>query len=253
VRVATRTRWIPMIMTVTVTLGFVACATDDDEVAGHGIASQPTKEAAAHDDAPHAPLGDLSKVGTVEFRTSCDPNVQPDFQRAAALLHSFFYEEARRVFTSVADRDAQCGVAHWGIAMTWYHPVWSPPTDEEFRAGVAAIVQAKQVGAQTQLERDYIEALAAFFCTPAGEADGPGCPPAHAERARRYTDAMRHLHAKYPQEQEIAAFYGLALLGSAAPGWFGLARHTWSRTLPASSWFWKVGSAGAADPRSASP
>jgi tetratricopeptide (TPR) repeat protein len=217
VRVATRTRWIPMIMTVTVTLGFVACATDDDEVAGHGIASQPTKEAAAHDDAPHAPLGDLSKVGTVEFRTSCDPNVQPDFQRAAALLHSFFYEEARRVFTSVADRDAQCGVAHWGIAMTWYHPVWSPPTDEEFRAGVAAIVQAKQVGAQTQLERDYIEALAAFFCTPAGEADGPGCPPAHAERARRYTDAMRHLHAKYPQEQEIAAFYGLALLGSAAP------------------------------------
>lgn len=216
-RVATPTRWIPMILTVTATLGLVACGTVEDEAAGQRITSQPTKEAGVHEGAAHTPLGDLSKVGTVAFPTSCDRKVQRDFERAVGLLHSFFYEEARRVFTSALNRDAQCGIAHWGVAMTWYHPVWTPPTEEEFQAGVSAIGQAKQVGAQTELERDYIEALGAFFCTPAGEADGQGCPPTHLERARRYSDAMRSLHAKYPKEHEIAAFYGLALLGSAAP------------------------------------
>ena len=64
-------------------------------------------------------LGDLRQVGTVTFPTSCAAEVRGDFARAVALLHSFFYEEARRLFTDVARRDAGCGIAHWGVAMTW--------------------------------------------------------------------------------------------------------------------------------------
>jgi hypothetical protein len=104
--------------------------------------------------------------------------------------------------------------------MTWYHPVWTPPTDEEFKAGVAAVENAKDLGGQTEPERDYIDALATFFCTPgpAGtQPAGEGCPAAHEDRARRYTEAMARLHAKDPNEEETAAFYGLALLGSATP------------------------------------
>ena len=56
-------------------------------------------------------VGDLGKVGTVEFPTSCDPAVQRDFERGVALLHSFFYEEARRVFTGIAQRDPECAMA----------------------------------------------------------------------------------------------------------------------------------------------
>src|SRR6266487_600459 len=48
--------------------------------------------------------GDLRAAGKVEFPVSCAPSVQSEFSCGVALLHSFFYEEARRVFTSVADR-----------------------------------------------------------------------------------------------------------------------------------------------------
>ncbi len=204
----------------TLSFGLAACGGDGHQADGQKLSARQSAAGSAAHEEGHTPLGDLSKVGAVEFPTSCDPNVQPEFKRAVALLHSFFYEEARRVFTSVLERDGHCGIAHWGVAMTWYHPVWTPPTEDEFRAGVAAIEEAKRIGAKTPLEGDYVAALARFFCTPGAarpDAGPDGCPGAHAERARRYSDAMRELHARYPKEQEVAAFYGLALLGSSTP------------------------------------
>lgn len=203
------------VLIFTLSFGLAACRSDGDQADGLKLSTEQRTAGSAVHEAGHTPLGDLSKVGAVEFPTSCDPQVQPEFKRAVALLHSFFYEEARRVFTSVLERDVRCGIAHWGVAMTWYHPVWTPPTEEEFRAGVAAIEQAIQIGAKTKLEADVIAALARFFCAP---GNGPDvCPAAHIDRARRYTEAMRELYEGFPKEQEIAAFYGLALLGSAPP------------------------------------
>src|SRR5438132_10108484 len=86
--------------------------------------------------------GDLRAAGKVEFPISCASSVQSEFSRGVALLHSFFYEEARRVFTSVAERDPKCAMAQWGIAMTWWHPIWTPPTPNEMSAGKAAIEKA---------------------------------------------------------------------------------------------------------------
>src|SRR4029077_18219642 len=63
--------------------------------------------------------GDLRAAGKVEFPVSCASSVQPEFSRGVALLHSFFYEEARRVFTSVAEGAPNGARARWGIAMTW--------------------------------------------------------------------------------------------------------------------------------------
>jgi len=51
----------------------------------------------------HEP-GDLRAAGIVDFPVSCAPQVHAEFIRGVALLHSFFYEEARRIFTSVAER-----------------------------------------------------------------------------------------------------------------------------------------------------
>src|ERR1044071_1821237 len=62
--------------------------------------------------------GDLRGVEKITFPISCASDVQSDFARGVALLHSFFYEEARRVFTSIAERDPKCAMAQWGIAMT---------------------------------------------------------------------------------------------------------------------------------------
>src|SRR5262245_52609004 len=77
---------------------------------------------------PTLAAGDLRKVGTVRFETSCKAEVQAEFDNGVALLHSFFYEEAQRRFESIAARDPSCAMAHWGVAMTQYHPVWQPPS-----------------------------------------------------------------------------------------------------------------------------
>src|SRR5712692_1017133 len=73
------------------------------------------------------PAGEPEKLGKVDFPVSCDAAVQPQFNRAAAMLHSFWYEKAGEAFTSVAKKDPSCGMAYWGVAMTHYHPLWEEP------------------------------------------------------------------------------------------------------------------------------
>jgi tetratricopeptide (TPR) repeat protein len=167
-------------------------------------------------------LGDLSKVGTVEFPTSCNEKVQPDFLRGMALLHSFFYEEARRVFTSVAEQDPRCAMAHWGVAMTWYHPIWAAPTDQELASGLEAVKKAEAAATAASVserERDWIAAGAAYY---RAAKDGPGgavgqsChgPTDAGTRRKAFSSAMERLHVKYPKDVEAAAFYALSLIQS---------------------------------------
>jgi tetratricopeptide (TPR) repeat protein len=168
--------------------------------------------------ATHTP-GELRKVGSVRFETTCKADVRDDLARGVALLHSFFYDEARRIFTSVAAKDASCAIAQWGIAMTWWHPIWAPATDDEMKAGLAALDEAARIGAKSARERDYITALGAFYRTSAtanGETTSQSCHgPVTFSRNRvlAYEQAMRRVYEKYPKDFETAAFYALALLG----------------------------------------
>src|SRR5438034_11278515 len=107
--------------------------------------------------------GDLRAAGTVDFKVSCAPEVRSEFIRGVALLHSFFYEEARRIFTEVAAKDPTCAMAQWGIAMTWWHPIWTLPTPEEMKAGTAAIDKAVTLKPPTDRERKFIAALSAYY------------------------------------------------------------------------------------------
>jgi tetratricopeptide (TPR) repeat protein len=171
------------------------------------------------------PVGDLSKVGKVQLHNSCDPAVQKEFDRGVALLHSFFYVEARRSFTAVATQDPKCAIAQWGIAMTLWHPIWTPPSDAEMKDGRAAITAAKTIGGKTDVERGFIQALEAFYLEPpkpgtagpvAQTCHGPAAGT-HRGRAIAYEKAMEKLFAKRPDDVEVATFYSLALLGSADP------------------------------------
>jgi tetratricopeptide (TPR) repeat protein len=162
--------------------------------------------------------GDLRGVGNVRFPISCDPDVQSDFARGVALLHSFFYEEARRIFTSVAERDPKCAMAQWGIAMTWWHPIWTPPTPDEMRAGKAAIEKAMTMKASSERERGFITALNVYYNTPDGSTAGPvgqSChgPVGSRDRVIAYETAMRQLRDKYPDDFEVQTFYAFAVLG----------------------------------------
>jgi tetratricopeptide (TPR) repeat protein len=155
------------------------------------------------------PAGDPTKLGKVNFPVACDVSVQAQFTSAVAMLHSFWYEKASETFTAVAEKDPTCGMAYWGIAMTYYHPIWQPPGPADLKAGTAAMEKAKLVGAKTQRERDYIAAVETFY-RDSDKLD-------HATRAQAYERAMEQLQARYPDDHEAAIFHALALLATAPP------------------------------------
>ena len=147
-------------------------------------------------------------VGRVTFPTSCDPAIQPDLERAVAMLHSFWYEKAEESFTAVAGRDSECAIAHWGVAMSLYKPLWQPPSPAEVQRASAAVARAKMAKHADAREQAYVHAIATFYNNAAATP--------HAARVAAYKTAMAELHAAYPKDDEAAAFYALALLGSAA-------------------------------------
>ena len=156
------------------------------------------------------PAGEPGKFGNVNFAISCDAAVQPGFNRAVAILHSFGYEKAAGAFAEVAEKDPACGMAYWGLAMTYYHPIWEAPNPTGLKQGWAAVERAKSAGAaKTQRERDYIAAIKVFY-KDSDKLD-------HRTRALAYEKAMEHLQASYPDDLEAAIFYALAVRGNAPP------------------------------------
>ncbi len=144
------------------------------------------------------------RLGTVRFATSCAPAVQPKFDRAVALLHSFHLDAAVGAFTEVAAADPACGMAHWGVAMAWLgNPLAGPPNARGMKEGSAAVEKAKAAGAKTDREREYIAAIEIFY-KDADRVD-------HRTRAVAYERAMEQLAARYPTDREAAVFYALAL------------------------------------------
>ena len=112
---------------------------------------------------PHQHTHDTSeKLGLVNFPVACSPAGQTQFNRATAMLHSFWYDEAEKAFSAVAATDPGCAMGYWGVAMSLYHPVWAPTTAPELQRGWAAVEKANAVGAKTERERDYIAAIGAF-------------------------------------------------------------------------------------------
>ncbi|HEX9127145.1 MAG TPA: hypothetical protein VF948_12135 [Methylomirabilota bacterium] len=150
------------------------------------------------------------KVGKVSFPTSCNAEVQADFDRAIASLHSFYHPASVDALANVLQKDPSCAMAYWGIAMNALgNPFAWPPSAKGLAEGSAAIEKAKTAGAKTQRERDYIAALEVFY-KDAGTID-------HRTRALAYLQAMERLSQRYSDDREAAIFYALALDATALP------------------------------------
>lgn len=147
------------------------------------------------------------KLGRVNFPVSCNAAAQKQFNRATALLHSFWYEEAEKTYTAITRMEPKCSMAYWGIAMSLYHPVWAPATAAELKKGWAAVEKAKTVGELTVRESDYIAAIEAFY-RDYSTVD-------HRNRALTYEKAMERVSLSHPKDREAQIFYALALLGTA--------------------------------------
>lgn len=163
--------------------------------AGSGISPSPAP-------APADTLGD------VEFDVSCSAAVTGDFDRAVALLHHMMYQEARAAFEAVAADDPDCAMAHWGVAMTLFQPLWpTRPDAEARRRGWERLQTARSLGPGTDRERDLVAAAEAFFEDPGTEEWWP--------RIERWRDAMAESYEARPDDAETAAFYALSRLAAA--------------------------------------
>ncbi len=147
-------------------------------------------------------------LGKVNFQNSCKPEVQEDFQRSVAMLHSFRYTETERAFRDVLSKDPSCAIAGWGIAaILMSNPLAGiGPSPEWAQRGQGAIEEARKISAKTQRERDYIDAVAAYY-------DDWANRPEKTRQINR-AKAFEALAARYPDDDEAQIFYALYLSGT---------------------------------------
>ena len=149
--------------------------------------------------------GAPEKLGKVSFPASCSPAVQDEFNRGVALLHSFAYSLSRSAFQSVAARDPRCAIAHWGVAMTYFHPLWEPPISATTDGAAEKEIRlAEQIGAGTERERGLIRALGSIFQDSVS----------YSLRTSQYEHAMGVVASQNKDDVEAQVFYALALLAN---------------------------------------
>ncbi len=143
-----------------------------------------------------------------EFAITCGPDAQKVFDQGFFFLHNMDYAKARRAFETAATNHASCAMLHWGVAMTYFQPLWpGQPTAESLKNGTAAVERAKASSAKASArERDYVAAVAAFY-------DG-GDKVDHQTRSKSWAAAQKVLAERYPDDVEAQAFSGLARLAT---------------------------------------
>jgi tetratricopeptide (TPR) repeat protein len=155
-------------------------------------------------------------LGTVNFNASCSAE---EFDRAVAFLHHMQYEESRAAFERIVQSDPECGMAHWGIAMTLFQPLWpTRPGPEALRRGWEEVRKAQELGTGSDREANLVNAAEAFFRDPES-ADW-------WTRIRRWSEAMDRAYAQNPEDMETAALWALSQLAAGQVGPERMAYHS---------------------------
>jgi len=152
--------------------------------------------------------GDDEQLGEVHFPVSCSEEAANDFESGVAQLHHMMYDQAQDHFEAAAEADPDCAMAHWGLAMSSFQPLWHPTSDDDLEQGKAAIERAQEISAPTEREQGYIEAAAAFFEDPRPAADTRAKD--HELRLQAWQQAQQALHEQHPEDADAAAFSALA-------------------------------------------
>jgi hypothetical protein len=153
---------------------------------------------------------DAEQVGRVHFPTSCRTAASHRFEHGVALLHSFWYEQAADAFQAAVVADSTCAMGYWGQAMAILHPLWTPPSEPDLAAGLAAAERGLAL-ARTPRERDYLVAIRAYYADDTSRD--------FKARLTAYAEAMDGVRRRNSGDREAAIFYALALIavGQANP------------------------------------
>jgi tetratricopeptide (TPR) repeat protein len=148
------------------------------------------------------------KLGKVTFPTTCDVKVQAQFERGVALLHSYWFTEARKVFDAVIQQDPKCAMAYWGLAVNYLgNSLAAAPPPKDAASASEALDKARATPPKTQRESDWIETIGAYY------RDHDKAPV--NARLAAYTKAMEQMTQRYPDDFEAWTYYALTLQGSA--------------------------------------
>jgi tetratricopeptide (TPR) repeat protein len=150
------------------------------------------------------------QLGKVSFPTSCDRKVQPQFDRAVAMLHSFWFQQGEKAFREILESDPSCAIANWGIAAILIGNTFAGNASaQDAQKAREAIQRARLTGAKTERERYYIEAIAEYY-------DRFGDRP-HGARMKSLADAFEAVAKKFPQDDKAQIFYALYLTVTQSP------------------------------------
>ena len=156
--------------------------------------------ALGHDD----PQQNQLSLGRVLFKTSCTAEAQKEFERALAMLHSFWFPETINAFTAIPRTDPECAIAYWGLAVSIRpNPLVAPWDAATLQRGLDAVEKGEAIGAKTEQERDWLAAIKEFY-KDFDKVD-------QGTRTTNYANAMEALVKKYPTDVEAKIFYALAL------------------------------------------
>jgi tetratricopeptide (TPR) repeat protein len=151
--------------------------------------------------------GSDHSVGKTDFGVSSNSAVNAQFNYALAMLHHMMYDHAEKEFLKVIEQEPDCAMAYWGIAMSYFHPLWHDPTKYDLEKGWEAVKKAKELNAPTERERDYIAAIESVY------KDWENVK--HSDRLVNWVKAQEMLSKKYPDDIDAGAFYALSLLAAA--------------------------------------
>jgi tetratricopeptide (TPR) repeat protein len=153
---------------------------------------------------PQDPIAQPDGLGRVQFQTSCTPEAQKQFERALAMLHSFFFPETVKAFNAIPETDPNCAIAYWGIAISQRpNPLVGPFDAATLKRGLEAVQKGRAIGATTERERDWLAAIEEFY-KDYDKVD-------QDTRTKNYETAMEALAQKYPDDVEAKIFHALAL------------------------------------------
>jgi len=127
------------------------------------------------------------------------------------MLHHMMYAQAEKEFRSIVASEPDCAMAHWGIAMTLFHPLWpGEPTEVELQQGSQAIEKATSLQPPTEREQAYINAAGTYYRDWRNKSD--------PERIASWKTAQNNVYQDNGDDTDAAAFYALALLATAPKG-----------------------------------
>ncbi len=144
------------------------------------------------------------ELGEVKLQVTGNVAAQQHFEEGLLYLHSFEYLDAMSSFIRAQKADPECGMAYWGEAMAYYHPLFNKELTSMAQRLLTKMGTTKSIRAKrfkTEIEKDMWESIEILF--------GSG---SESSRNKAYSTHYQKLYKKYPGNHEIASFYALSLL-----------------------------------------